>query len=73
MGRALKLGKATNDKMIQNLFWATGYNVIAIPLAAGIAYPLGFVLSPAVGAVFMSLSTVIVSINAVTLRRVKLN
>ncbi len=73
VGRALKLGKATNDKMIQNLFWATGYNVIAIPLAAGIAYPLGFVLSPAVGAVFMSLSTVIVSINAVTLRRVKLN
>lgn len=73
VGRALKLGKATNNKMIQNLFWATGYNVIAIPLAAGIAYPLGFVLSPAVGAVFMSLSTVIVSLNAITLRRVKLN
>ncbi|MDB9529742.1 heavy metal translocating P-type ATPase [Oscillatoria sp. CS-180] len=73
VGRALKLGKATNDKMIQNLFWATGYNVIAIPLAAGIAYPLGFVLSPAVGAVFMSLSTVIVSLNAVLLRRVRLN
>ncbi|KAI9130072.1 heavy metal translocating P-type ATPase [Acaryochloris sp. CCMEE 5410] len=73
VGRALKLGKATNNKMIQNLFWATGYNVIAIPLAAGVAYPLGFVLSPAVGAVFMSLSTVIVSLNAVTLRRVRLN
>lgn len=73
VGRALKLGKATNNKMIQNLFWATGYNVIAIPLAAGVAYPWGFVLSPAIGAVFMSLSTVIVSINAVTLRRVKLN
>lgn len=73
VGRALKLGKATNNKMIQNLFWATGYNVIAIPLAAGVAYPLGFILSPAVGAVFMSLSTVIVSINAVSLRRVQLN
>ncbi|WP_250126544.1 heavy metal translocating P-type ATPase [Chroococcidiopsis sp. CCMEE 29] len=69
---ALKLAKATYNKMIQNLFWATGYNVVAIPLAAGIAYPLGFVLSPAVGAVLMSLSTVIVSINAVLLRRVKL-
>jgi len=73
VGRALKLGKATNSKMMQNLFWATGYNAIAVPLAAGVAYPLGFVLSPAVGAVFMSLSTVIVSLNAVTLRRVRLN
>lgn len=73
VGRALKLGKATNNKMMQNLFWATGYNVIAIPLAAGIAYPIGFVLSPAVGAVFMSLSTVIVALNAMTLRRVQLN
>ncbi|AFZ38223.1 heavy metal translocating P-type ATPase (plasmid) [Stanieria cyanosphaera PCC 7437] len=73
VGRALKLGKATNNKMVQNLLWATGYNVIAIPLAAGVAYPLGFVLSPAVGAVFMSLSTVIVSLNAITLRRVQLN
>ncbi len=73
VGRALKLGKATNNKMMQNLFWATAYNVIAIPLAAGVAYPLGFVLSPAVGAVFMSLSTVIVALNAVTLRRVELN
>lgn len=70
--RALKLGKATYSKMIQNLFWATGYNVLAIPLAAGVAYPLGFLLSPAVGALFMSLSTVIVSINAMTLRRVRL-
>jgi len=69
---ALKLAKATYNKMIQNLFWATGYNVVAIPLAAGITYPLGIVLSPAVGAVLMSLSTVIVSINAVLLRRVKL-
>ncbi|MBD2093210.1 heavy metal translocating P-type ATPase [Microcoleus sp. FACHB-1515] len=69
---ALKLAKATYDKMIQNLFWATGYNVIAIPLAAGVAAPLGILLSPAIGAVLMSLSTVIVSINAVLLRRVRL-
>lgn len=73
VGRAIKLGKATNNKMMQNLFWATGYNVVAIPLAAGVAYPFGFVLSPAVGAVFMSLSTVIVALNAITLRRVRLN
>ena len=72
VARSLTLGKATYSKMIQNLFWATGYNVVAIPLAAGIAYPLGFLLSPAVGALFMSLSTVIVSINAMTLRRVRL-
>ncbi|MDH3244451.1 MAG: copper-translocating P-type ATPase [Saprospiraceae bacterium] len=62
-------GKATYKKMIQNLAWATGYNAIAIPLAVGILYPLGFVLSPAVGAVLMSLSTVIVAINAQLLRR----
>jgi Cu2+-exporting ATPase len=66
------LAKATYDKMIQNLFWATGYNVIAIPLAAGVAAPLGILLSPAIGAVLMSLSTVIVSINAVLRRRVRL-
>lgn len=68
---ALKLAKATYDKMIQNLFWATGYNVIGIPLAAGVAYPLGIVLSPAVGALFMTISTVVVSINAILLRRMK--
>lgn len=62
-------GKATYRKMIQNLAWATGYNAVAIPLAAGVLYPVGFVLSPAVGAVFMSLSTVIVAINAQMLRR----
>jgi len=62
-------GKATYRKMIQNLAWATGYNAFAIPLAVGILYPFGFVLSPAVGAVFMSLSTVIVAINAQLLRR----
>lgn len=70
--RTLKLAQATYSKMIQNLFWATGYNVVAIPLAAGVAYPLGLLLSPAVGALLMSLYTVIVAINAVTLRRVKL-
>ncbi|PSB48912.1 copper-translocating P-type ATPase [Cyanosarcina cf. burmensis CCALA 770] len=69
----LKLAKATYNKMIQNLFWATGYNVVGIPLAAGVAAPLGILLSPAVGALFMSLSTVIVAINAMLLRRVQLS
>ena len=69
---ALKLAKATYNKMIQNLFWATGYNVIGIPLAAGVAYPFGILLTPAVGAILMSISTVVVSINAMLLRRVKL-
>ena len=58
------LSKATYRKMLQNLAWATGYNVIAIPLAAGILYPWGVLLNPAVGALLMSLSTVIVAINA---------
>jgi Cu2+-exporting ATPase len=62
-------GKATYKKMVQNLIWATGYNAIAIPLAAGVLYSTGFVLDPAVGAVFMSLSTIIVAINAQLLRR----
>lgn len=62
-------GKATYNKMIQNLVWATAYNALAIPLAAGILFPIGFMLSPAVGAVFMSLSTVIVAINAQLLKR----
>jgi Cu2+-exporting ATPase len=55
--------------MIQNLFWATGYNVIAMPLAAGVMVSYGILLQPAVSAVLMSLSTVIVSINAVMLKR----
>jgi len=62
-------GKATYNKMIQNLIWATGYNVVAIPLAAGVLYSSGFVLGPAVGAVFMSMSTIIVAINAQLLKR----
>jgi Cu2+-exporting ATPase len=60
----LKLSRATHRKMIQNLFWATGYNAFAIPLAAGALYVWGVVLSPALGAVLMSVSTVIVAINA---------
>jgi Cu2+-exporting ATPase len=64
------LARATYRKMKQNLWWATGYNVVAIPLAAGVLYKAGVVLSPAVGAIFMSLSTVIVAINARLLGRV---
>lgn len=63
------LARATYGKMVQNLLWATGYNAIAIPLAAGLTYGLGFVLSPAVGAALMSISTVIVAINAKLLER----
>ena len=55
--------------MIQNLVWATGYNAIAIPLAAGVLYKVGFVLGPAAGAVLMSLSTIIVAINAQLLKK----
>nr|WP_174496483.1 heavy metal translocating P-type ATPase [Salirhabdus euzebyi] len=60
----IALSKSTYRKMIQNLWWATGYNIVTIPLAAGVLAPMGIVLSPAVGAVLMSLSTVIVAINA---------
>lgn len=70
--KALNLAKKTYSKMIQNLFWATAYNIVAIPLAAGVLSAWGFVLSPAIGALLMSLSTVIVAINAVLLRRAKL-
>jgi len=65
----IELSKATYRKMIQNLWWAAGYNIIAIPLAAGVLTRWGFVLHPALGAVLMSLSTVIVAINAQLLRR----
>ena len=57
--------------MVQNLLWATGYNTFAIPLAAGVAYPWGIVLTPAAGAALMSLSTVIVAINAELLERAR--
>ena len=71
--KIVKLSRATYSKMIQNLIWATGYNVIAIPLAMGVLAPFGITLDPAVGAVFMSLSTVIVAFNAQLLRRLDLS
>ncbi|HFJ5485731.1 TPA: copper/silver-translocating P-type ATPase CopB [Enterococcus faecium] len=64
----LDLAKQTRKKMIQNLWWGAGYNILAIPLAAGILAPIGIILSPAVGAVLMSLSTVVVALNALTLK-----
>jgi Cu2+-exporting ATPase len=64
----LKLSRATYSKMVQNLFWATGYNAFALPLAAGALYAWGVLLSPALGAVLMSASTIIVAINARLLR-----
>jgi len=67
-----KLSQASYRKMIQNLAWAVGYNVVAIPLAAGVLAPIGFVLNPAVGAVMMSLSTIVVAANAQLLRKVNL-
>ncbi|KYH23766.1 copper-exporting P-type ATPase B [Halalkalicoccus paucihalophilus] len=70
--RLVKLSKASYRKMKENLVWAAGYNVFAIPLAAGVLAPIGILLSPAVGALLMSLSTVIVAINAQFLRRVDL-
>lgn len=64
----MHLSKKTQTKMVQNLWWASGYNIIAIPLAAGMLAPVGIVLSPAVGAILMSLSTIIVAINAKLLK-----
>ncbi len=72
VAKVVKLSKATYRKMQQNLAWATGYNAFAIPLAAGVTASLGFVLSPAIGAILMSLSTIIVAFNAQFLRRLKL-
>ena len=60
----IELSRATYRKMVQNLWWATGYNAVAIPLAAGVLFPIGFLLPPAAGALVMSLSTVIVAVNA---------
>ena len=71
--KVIQLSKATYRKMKQNLVWATGYNVFAIPLAAGVLYGAGIVLSPALGAVLMSVSTVVVALNAQLLRNVNLN
>jgi len=71
--RIIGLSRASYRKMIQNLGWATGYNVVAIPLAAGVLAKEGIILSPALGAALMSLSTVIVAVNAQVLRRAKLD
>jgi Cu2+-exporting ATPase len=70
--RIISLSRATYRKMVQNLWWAAGYNIVAIPLAAGLLAPWGIVLSPAMGAVLMSFSTIIVAINAQLLRRAAL-
>lgn len=67
--KAIRLSQKTNSKMVQNLLWAAGYNVIAIPLAAGVAYPLGILLRPEWGALLMSASSVIVVLNALLLKR----
>lgn len=72
VAKIVKLSNATYIKMLQNLAWATGYNALAIPLAAGVTAALGFVLSPAFGAVLMSISTIVVAVNAQFLRRLKL-
>jgi P-type Cu2+ transporter len=71
--RLITLSRKSYRKMKENLVWAAGYNVFAIPLAAGVLAPIGFVLSPAVGAILMSLSTIIVAINAQFLRRIDLS
>ncbi len=68
VGAILGLSRATYRKMVQNLIWATGYNTIAVPMAAGITFGTGFLMTPAIAAVFMSASTVIVAINAQLLR-----
>jgi P-type Cu2+ transporter len=70
--RIISLSRATYRKMVQNLWWAAGYNIVAIPLAAGVLAARGILLTPAVGAVFMSASTVIVAINAQLLKRAEL-
>jgi Cu2+-exporting ATPase len=69
--KIIELSRATYRKMIQNLVWASGYNIIALPLAAGVLAPSGILLSPAVGALLMSISTIVVALNAQLLRRVR--
>jgi P-type Cu2+ transporter len=73
VSRIIALSRASYRKMVQNLWWAAGYNIVAIPLAAGVLASWGIVLSPAIGAVLMSLSTVIVAVNAQLLRRTALS
>ncbi len=72
VAKIFKLSRATRNKMIQNLWWAAGYNIVALPLAAGVLAAWGILLSPAMGALLMSLSTVVVAINAQLLRRTAL-
>jgi Cu2+-exporting ATPase len=72
VARIIALSRASYRKMVQNLWWAAGYNILAIPLAAGVLARYGILLSPAVGAILMSASTVIVAVNAQLLRREKL-
>ena len=68
----IRLSRASYRKMVQNLAWAAGYNVVAIPLAAGVLAPQGIAIAPAVAAVLMSISTIVVAVNALTLRRLDL-
>jgi Cu2+-exporting ATPase len=70
--KIISLSRATYRKMIQNLWWAAGYNIVAIPLAAGVLSKFGILLSPALGAVLMSVSTIVVALNAQLLRRTSL-
>jgi Cu2+-exporting ATPase len=67
--KIFKLSRASYRKMLQNLWWAAGYNIVTIPLAAGVLAHWGVLLSPAIGAVLMSVSTIVVAINAQLLRR----
>lgn len=66
--KVIKISRSTYRKMVQNLIWATGYNVVAIPLAAGVLYSQGIILTPAISAVVMSLSTIIVAVNSKRLK-----
>ncbi|MFF1633802.1 heavy metal translocating P-type ATPase [Leifsonia sp. NPDC058248] len=72
VAKVIRLSRATYRKMLQNLAWAVGYNVVALPLAAGVAIGIGIVVSPAFGAVLMSVSTIVVALNAQLLRRIRL-
>ena len=69
--KVVRLSRDTYRKMVENLWWATGYNIVALPLAAGVAAPLGIELSPAAGAALMAVSTIVVAVNAQTLRRAR--
>lgn len=69
VAKVISISQKTYTKMLQNLWWAAGYNIVAIPLAAGVLYKLGIIINPAIGALLMSLSTVIVAVNTQTLRK----